>query len=99
MNGYSYADGQDGAAGPAPVEVPLGLTNQPRLLVRSMNRDEAVLHLNGVETAFANSLRRTCMADVPTVGEFSAFRVRWYKFALRWSRQVCLGDGLRAGDS
>lgn len=67
MNGYSMPDG-DGSGGLAAVDVPIGPTNNPRLLVRSLNRDEAILHLSGVETAFANSLRRTCMADVPTLG-------------------------------
>jgi DNA-directed RNA polymerase II subunit RPB3 len=51
------------------VEVPLGPTNQPRMLVRSLNRDEAVFHLSGVEGGLANALRRVVMADVPTVGE------------------------------
>lgn len=67
MNGYENA-GSSGD-GLAAVDVPLGLTNQPRVIVRSLNRDEAVLHMSGTETAFANALRRTCMADVPTVGE------------------------------
>lgn len=76
MNGYSLPtdqplDGGFGAgvgAGPG-VQVPLGPTNQPQLNVRSLSKDEAVMQLSGVETAFANSFRRICMADVPTIGE------------------------------
>lgn len=57
-------------AGLGHVEVPLGPTNQPRLLVRNLNKDEAVFHLSGVEGGLANALRRTVIADVPTVGKF-----------------------------
>jgi hypothetical protein len=65
------------------VTVPLGITNQPRVLVRNINENEAVFHLNGVEMAFANSVRRVIMADVPTVSECcSASRPDWY--GLRW---------------
>ena len=51
------------------ITVPLGITNQPRVLVRNINENEAVFHLNGVEMAFANSVRRVIMADVPTVSK------------------------------
>ncbi len=83
MNGYSAANGgqssyippldQSGTANgvQAPVIVPLGPTNQPKVLIRSLNKDEAVFHLSGVEMAFANSLRRVIMADVPTIGAYS----------------------------
>jgi DNA-directed RNA polymerase II subunit RPB3 len=68
MNGYhnSALDGPSGSQ-PAPVEVPLGPTNQPRILVRSLTSQEAVFHLSGVEMAYANSLRRVMLAEVPTV--------------------------------
>ncbi|GFZ49328.1 DNA-directed RNA polymerase II subunit RPB3 [Saitozyma sp. JCM 24511] len=78
MNGYSNGPssaGPSAAAGaadgdpnaPPAVEVPLGPTNQPRLFVRNLTDKEATFHLSGVETAYANSLRRTMMADVPTI--------------------------------
>ncbi|KAL7423511.1 RNA polymerase II subunit 3 [Cryptotrichosporon argae] len=66
MNGY-HDDGPAGDAGQPSVTVPLGPTNQPRVLVRSLTKTEATFHLSGVEMAYANSLRRTMMADVPTV--------------------------------
>jgi hypothetical protein len=79
MNGYSNGPssaGPSAAAGaadgdpnaPPTVEIPLGPTNQPRLFVRNLTDKEATFHLSGVETAYANSLRRTMMADVPTIG-------------------------------
>lgn len=82
MNGYSNGPssaGPSAAAGaadgdpnaPPTVEVPLGPTNQPRLFVRNLTDKEATFHLSGVETAYANSLRRTMMADVPTIGACS----------------------------
>ncbi|BEI95480.1 hypothetical protein CcaverHIS631_0104290 [Cutaneotrichosporon cavernicola] len=65
MNGYgSAAPNGNGDAG---ITIPAGVTNQPRVLVRSLNRDEVVFHLSGVDMAYANSLRRTMMADVPTI--------------------------------
>ena len=67
MNGYADPGGPSTSI--QPVEVPLGATNQPRLFVRSLTKDEAVLQLSGVEMGLANSLRRVVMADVPTVGE------------------------------
>lgn len=79
MSSYAFASSSSGPAAPpvtaagggtsGGIEVPLGPTNQPRVLVRSLNRDEAVFHLSGVETGLANAIRRTVMADVPTVGE------------------------------
>ena len=72
MNGYQHINGeaqQNGEAGPS-VTVPLGPTNQPRVLLRSLTRDEAVFNLSGVELGLANSVRRVMMADVPTVCKF-----------------------------
>ena len=69
MNGYASSQLPLGStAAPGEVDVPLGSTNQPRVLVRSLTRDEVTFHLGGVELAYANSLRRVMMADVPTVG-------------------------------
>ncbi|WRT68207.1 uncharacterized protein IL334_005182 [Kwoniella shivajii] len=72
MNGYSYDNGPSTSAPqtggvPGGIDVPLGLTNQPRLLVRNLNNQETTFHLSGVELAYANSLRRVMMADVPTI--------------------------------
>ncbi|CAD6576139.1 MAG: 45 kDa subunit of RNA polymerase II [Tremellales sp. Tagirdzhanova-0007] len=68
MNGYASSQLPLGStAAPGEVDVPLGSTNQPRVLVRSLTRDEVTFHLGGVELAYANSLRRVMMADVPTV--------------------------------
>lgn len=72
MNGYGH-DGapsadQAGATAFAGVPIPPGPTNQPKVLVRTCNRDETTFHLSGVDLAYANSLRRTMMADVPTIG-------------------------------
>ena len=74
MNGYSHMNGASSSAQPMQdqnlgVQVPLGPTNQPRVLVRSLNKEEAVFHLSGVELGYANSVRRVIMADVPTIGE------------------------------
>jgi DNA-directed RNA polymerase II subunit RPB3 len=75
MNGYTDggATGPSGAAagaGAGTVVVPAGPTMQPQLLVRKLDRDEVTFHLSGVEMAFANGLRRTMIADVPTIGEW-----------------------------
>ncbi|WVQ99829.1 hypothetical protein IAU59_006972 [Kwoniella sp. CBS 9459] len=75
MNGYSSFNGPSTSAPAAAgagataggIEVPLGQTNQPRLLVRNLNAQETTFHLSGVELAYANSLRRVMMADVPTI--------------------------------
>lgn len=74
MNGYSAgasssaANGNGaGASGSETITIPPGPTNQPRMFVRGLTKDEAVFHLSGVEMAYANSLRRVIMADVPTV--------------------------------
>ena len=72
MNGYTHTNGNaqasTSAAVSSDIEVPVGPTNQPRVLLRNLTKDEAVFHLGGVELAYANSLRRVMMADVPTVG-------------------------------
>lgn len=75
MNGYAHLNGNghgnaqaSTSAIPGDIDVPLGPTNQPRVLVRNLTREEATFHLSGVELAYANSLRRVMMADVPTVG-------------------------------
>lgn len=76
MNGYSAGPSASAAAAPSGSEtiaIPPGPTNQPRVFVRGLSRDEAVFHLSGVELAYANSLRRVIMADVPTVGELDKF--------------------------
>nr|XP_018261253.1 DNA-directed RNA polymerase II subunit RPB3 [Kwoniella dejecticola CBS 10117]OBR83411.1 DNA-directed RNA polymerase II subunit RPB3 [Kwoniella dejecticola CBS 10117] len=76
MNGYyngpstssAPAAGAAQAGGvPGGIDVPLGQTNQPRLLVRNLNNQETNFHLSGVELAYANSLRRVMLADVPTI--------------------------------
>lgn len=71
MSGYASTSAipPPGNSGVGTIEIPLGPTNQPRVLVRSLNRDEAIFHLSGVEGGLANALRRVVMADVPTVGE------------------------------
>lgn len=66
MNGYPEEQPQ---AAQEQIQIPPGPTNQPNILVRSLNRDETTFHLSGVDMAYANSLRRTMMADVPTLGE------------------------------
>ncbi|KIR58766.1 DNA-directed RNA polymerase II subunit RPB3 [Cryptococcus bacillisporus CA1873] len=63
MNGY-YEPQQPQ---PTNIEIPQGPTNQPRLLLRNLNETDATFHLSGVELAYANSLRRVMMADVPTI--------------------------------
>lgn len=73
MNGYGAANGANGPSGPVDtsvtaVPIPAGPTNQPKVLVRALQKDETTFHLSGVDLAFANSLRRTMMADVPTIG-------------------------------
>ena len=69
MNGYGSSRMPLAATvTPGEVDVPLGPTNQPRVLVRNLTRDEVTFHLGGVELAYANSLRRVMMADVPTIG-------------------------------
>jgi DNA-directed RNA polymerase II subunit RPB3 len=65
MNGYNDPVSQPAAG----VTVPTGPTNQPRILLRKLDNKEVVFHLSGVEMSYANSLRRTMMADVPTIGE------------------------------
>lgn len=67
MNGY-YDPQQHQSTN---IEIPQGPTNQPRLLLRNLNETDATFHLSGVELAYANSLRRVMMADVPTIGSFS----------------------------
>ena len=79
MNGYGNANGASTSAqaaaaaasvvGDSSVQVPLGPTNQPRVLVRNLNESETTFHLSGVELGYANSLRRVMIADVPTIGE------------------------------
>jgi hypothetical protein len=68
-SGQPYLDAAADDLQAQQVIVPEGPTNQPRLLVRSINENEAVFHLSGVELGYANSLRRVVQADVPTVGE------------------------------
>lgn len=75
MNGYAHINGIGNVNGqastsaiPGDIEVPFGPTNQPRVLVRNLTKQEAVFHLAGAELAYANSLRRVMMTDVPTVG-------------------------------
>lgn len=67
MNGY-YDPQQHQSTN---IEIPQGPTNQPRLLLRNLNESDATFHLSGVELAYANSLRRVMMADVPTIGAFA----------------------------
>ncbi|KAK8854935.1 hypothetical protein IAR55_003674 [Kwoniella newhampshirensis] len=72
MNGYSSFNGPSTSVAAAPavpggIDVPVGPTNQPKVLVRSLNNQDTTFHLSGVELAYANSLRRVMMADVPTI--------------------------------
>ncbi|ORY35361.1 DNA-directed RNA polymerase [Naematelia encephala] len=71
MNGYSHLNGASYQNGDATssnsVAVPLGSTNQPRLMLRNLTDTEATFHLSGVEMGLANSLRRVMVAEVPTV--------------------------------
>lgn len=76
MNGYNHLNGDHPSQGQPSTSsneiiIPPGPTNQPRVLLRSLNGTDAVFQLSGVETAYANSLRRVMMADVPTIGEYS----------------------------
>lgn len=74
MNGYGHVNGAGPSAQPdtsSNILVPVGPTNQPKVLVRSLTDNEAVFHLSGVELGYANSVRRVIMADVPTVSEFT----------------------------
>lgn len=52
------------------ITVPLGSTNQPTVLVRSLTESETTFHLSGAELSLANSLRRVMQAEVPTVGKY-----------------------------
>lgn len=70
MNGYGTTEPPAADASGGGIVIPAGPTNQPRVLVRNLQRDEVTFHLSGVDLAYANSLRRTMMADVPTVGEY-----------------------------
>ena len=72
MNGYNHLNGNGNGSGPSHnttenVQIPVGPTNQPRVLIRQLDDTEAVFNLSGVETGYANSLRRVIMADVPTI--------------------------------
>ena len=76
MNGYNHMNGNGNGNGSGPshntntfenVQIPTGPTNQPRVLIRQLDDMEAVFNLSGVETGYANSLRRVIMADVPTI--------------------------------
>lgn len=75
MNGYNHLNGHSNGAGAgqpstsAEIQIPAGPTNQPRVHVRTLVGQQAVFQLSGVETGYANSLRRVMMADVPTIGE------------------------------
>lgn len=74
MNGYGHINGAGPSAQPdtsGNVLVPLGPTNQPKVLVRSLTDNEAVFHLSGTELGYANSVRRVIMADVPTISEWT----------------------------
>lgn len=88
MNGYHHLNGNKpstGAGQPSTstgdVTVPLGPTNQPRVHLRALNNTDAVFQLSGVETGYANSLRRVMMADVPTVGGLT-FQFRFQGFCM-----------------
>jgi DNA-directed RNA polymerase II subunit RPB3 len=69
MNGYHPNGSGPSHNGPSAdqVQIPMGPTNQPRVLIRQLDNMNAVFNLSGVETGFANSLRRVIMADVPTI--------------------------------
>jgi hypothetical protein len=69
MNGYHPNGSGPSTNGPSAdqVQIPIGPTNQPRVLIRQLDNMNAVFNLSGVETGFANSLRRVIMADVPTI--------------------------------
>jgi hypothetical protein len=68
MNGY-HPNGSGPSTTTDQVLIPIGPTNQPRVLIRQLDNINAVFNLSGVETGFANSLRRVIMADVPTICE------------------------------
>jgi hypothetical protein len=68
MNGY-HQNGSGPSTTTDQVQIPIGPTNQPRVLIRQLDNINAVFNLSGVETGFANSLRRVIMADVPTICE------------------------------
>lgn len=85
MNGYAHMNGASTSAQPqmqaqdqSGIVVPAGVTNQPRVLVRNLSQQEAVFNLSGVELAYANSLRRVVMADVPTVCEWRS-HIKWIR--------------------
>ena len=83
MDGYAQPDGA-GPSGQNELEeiiVPPGPTNQPRVFVRSIRDDQAVFNLSGVELAYANSIRRVIMADVPTI---SACAILLWMSPLEW---------------
>jgi len=71
MNGYHPNGSGPSTNGPSTdqVQIPIGPTNQPRVLIRQLDNMNAVFNLSGVETGLANSLRRVIMADVPTICE------------------------------
>lgn len=68
LNGNGAGAGQPSTSTANDIIIPAGPTNQPRLHVRSLNHTDTVFQLSGVETGYANSLRRVMMADVPTIG-------------------------------
>lgn len=74
MNGYHHLNGdhpgQPSTSTGNEIIIPQGPTNQPRVLLRKLNETDAVFQLSGVETGYANSLRRVMMADVPTICEY-----------------------------
>lgn len=64
VNGmYGAQPGAMAAAGGVP-----GQANQPNFVMRELNASHADFVLENVDLSFANSLRRTLIADVPTVG-------------------------------
>jgi hypothetical protein len=75
MNGYHPNGSGPSTNGPSAdqVQIPIGPTNQPRVLIRQLDNMNAVFNLSGVETGFANSLRRVIMADVPTICTFTSY--------------------------
>lgn len=69
------AGGATGADAFTNITVPLGPTNQPKVSVSRSTAGQVDFELAGVELAFANSVRRVIMADVPTVSEFTCLAV------------------------
>ena len=64
VNGlYGAQDGAVAAAGAVHTQA-----NQPKFTIREINASHADFVLENVDLSFANSLRRTMIADVPTVG-------------------------------